>query len=268
MKKIGFLILCAAYVLVKMWMQLPDERFHVYFLDVGQGDSVLVQTPEGYFVLIDGGPGNTVMEELAEVLPFFVKKIDMVVLSHPHADHMEGLVDVLKRFEVDLVLMSGVRSASGTYEEFWAEARQAGLIIAEDEIDFKLGSVVIDTLYPFESMGGMEIDNLNNASVVMKMYLGGRRFLLTGDLEIEGEAQLVEAGTDLKADILLAGHHGSDTSSTPEFLARVLPKVVVIQCGIDNSYGHPKPETIKNMWAAGVQRILRNDEDGRVEIVF
>ena len=107
-----YLVLCFAY------LQVPNHSFHLYFLDVGQGDSIFIKTPENHQILIDGGPQNKVIEELGEVMPFFDKSLDLVVLTHPHADHIDGLVEVLKRYRVDNVLVTGVNYENPTYKEF------------------------------------------------------------------------------------------------------------------------------------------------------
>ncbi len=253
-----------------LWLGLGDGKMHVMFLDVGQGDSIFIESPEGHQVLVDGGPGNFVIEELNEVMPFFDKSIDMIVLTHPHADHVDGLVEVLKRYEVDLVLATGVKGGDSGGAEFWKEVKNLGVEveIARAGRDFVAGSVVMDILYPTEELAGKEVDNLNNSSIAMVVEYEDVRVLLTGDLEEEAEAELLKAGVDLKADIYKAGHHGSKTASTLEFLEKVQPEIVVIQCGKDNKFDHPHPEALRNFHRVGVDKIHRNDIDGRVEFEF
>lgn len=254
---------------VALW-QLPDRHFHIWFLDIGQGDAILIKTPEQHYILVDGGPGNGVMEQLAEVMPFFVKELDFVILTHPHADHMDGLVEVLRRYQVKGVLLSAPNYNSSTYDQFLTEISDQNLPfwISEMNTDFRFGPVDFDVIYPFEQVFGRNFDNVNNASVGMKVTYGRTRILLTGDLEQEAEAELVaNPYLDLRADILKAGHHGSRTSSTVDFLNKVKPKIVVIQCGKDNQFGHPHEETLKKFEQMGVE-LWRNDLDGRVEFVF
>ncbi len=253
-----------------LWLEMPDGRFHLYFLDIGQGDGTLVVTPENHQILIDGGPGNAVLEELAEVMPFFDKSMDMLVLTHPHADHLEGLVEVLKRYEVEMVLLSGATYKNSAYEEFLREIDQEELEvqIAVSDQDFRFGDVYFDVIYPLENVAGREFENVNNSSVAMRISVDNKKILLTGDLEVEAEEELLKAGVELKADIYQAGHHGSRTASSPAFLAAVDPAIVVIQCGVNNSYGHPHPETLRALARQGVKKIYRNDLDGRVEFSF
>lgn len=253
-----------------VFWQIPDNKLHLNFLNIGQGDSILIKSPENHYVLIDGGPKNKVIEELGEVLPFFVKKIDLMILSHPHADHIDGLVEVLKRYKVENILFSGVDFKSPAYDEFLTEIlnQQINVFIADKETDFRLGDVVLDTIYPLKQIAGESFKNLNNSSVAVKLLYGDLAVFLPGDLEKEAEKELVDSGIDLHADILKAGHHGSKSSSTIEFLREVKPKIVVIQSGENNKFGHPHKESLENFEAIGVQRVYRNDLEERIEFIF
>ena len=206
--------------------RLPHGRLVVDFLDVRQGDSILLSLPTGERVLVDGGPEQKVLEELGEVMPFLDRRIDLMVLTHPHADHVMGLVQVLKRYEVKAVLFSGVNYESSIYEAFLAEIRRQGipLTVAMADRDFFMRDVAFDVLFPFESMLGDTLSNVNNGSVVMKVTYGLHTILLTGDAEVDVEADLSEAHDrgeiDLKSEVMKAGHHGSHTASSPAFLDR------------------------------------------------
>ncbi|MBT3864898.1 MBL fold metallo-hydrolase [Candidatus Peregrinibacteria bacterium] len=279
----------AAFV-VGMWVmffiglyELPlFGEARLYFLDVGQGDAILIRSPEGHNILVDGGPKSVVMSELSEVLPFFGRDIDLMVLTHPHADHIEGLVEVLKRYEVGALLLTGIAYDNNYYEEFLKdvfELRDRGdldVYIAESSVDFRVGSVYLDVLYPIESLAGRKIGNLNNSSIVMRVSLlggggfgasGWRSVLLSGDCEVECEEEVLEAGFDIDADVMKAGHHGSKTAASEEFVRAVSPEVVVIQCGVENKFRHPHAETLRTFYRFGVREVWRNDLDGRVEIL-
>ncbi len=262
-------VMLAAALLIVGWRELPDGRAHLWFLDVGQGDAVLIQTPEGHNVLIDGGPKSKVLEELSEVLAYFNRQIDLMVLTHPHADHLEGLVEVLKRYEVGAVLITGVGYNNHYYDEFLRDVgamRDDGeldVFVAEAGMDFKVGSLYLDVLYPFEPLIGRTISNVNNSSIVIRATLGWRA-MLTGDCEVECEEEILEAGFELGADILKAGHHGSKTASSAEFVEAVGPEIAVIQLGEDNKFGHPHAETLRAFYRAGIREIFRNDLDGRI----
>ena len=258
-----------AALAVMIW-QLPDDRFHLYFLNIGQGDSMLIKTPENQQILVDGGPKNYVLQQLDQVMPFFDKTIDLVVLTHPHADHVDGLVEVLKRYEVGAILLTGVDYKSPDYAEFLKVAAEKNIrtFIAENDLDFKFGEVILDVLYPEKPLLEKTFKNINNSSIVMKVLYGGKKLLLTGDMEVEEENLLMRTGLDLKAEVLKVGHHGSKTASSKEFLKLVKPAMAIIQSGKGNPFGHPNQNTLDNLKAAGTQQIYRNDLNGRVEITF
>jgi len=253
-----------------LFFQIPDRRMHIWFLDVGQGDSILIKTPHNHQILIDGGPKNGVLKELSSVMPFYDKHIDVLVLSHPDGDHLDGLVEVLRRYEVDYVLMTGVYKHSAAYSEFLEliRAKQAEVVFGYAALDMEAGELYFDVIFPFEVLVGKEVSNVNDTSVSMMAHYKGIRILLTGDLELDAEERLVNSGVDLKADIYKAGHHGSNTSSSIEFMRRVMPEIVVIQVGLDNKFGHPREEVLKTFDKIGVKKIYRNDLEGRIEFVF
>lgn len=237
----------------------------IHALDIGQGDAILVTTPEQHHILVDGGPGSTVLRELPKVLPYLFNEIDLMVLTHPHADHVEGLVSILDRMEVSAVLMVGTEYGTEAYDSFLRKVAEKKLpvYIADDERDFRLGETTIDVLFPFASIS--EIDNVNNASIVMRIEHGENEILLSGDAEIEEESKLI--GLDLDADILKAGHHGSRTSSTEEFLSEVSPELMIISSGEGNKYGHPHVETLGKAEDFGID-VMRTDQEGTVSVIF
>lgn len=258
------------FVFLLLFWHLPDRMLHVSFLDVGQGDSIFIKTPENHQILVDGGPDSQVLNELTKVMPFFDKDIDLVVLSHPHLDHLGGLLEVFKHYQVKQVLITGVMSESPFYRAFFEDLRlgNVGILLASAEADLDMGSVVLDVLYPFEEVSSLSFENLNNSSIVAMVKYLDKRILLTGDAEKEVEEELVKKGVSLRANVLKVGHHGSRSSSTWEFLERVRPEIAVIQAGRGNSFGHPHEETLENLRNSGVKSIYRNDLEGRVDLAF
>jgi competence protein ComEC len=238
-----------------LWKISPELQLHV--LNIGQGDALLLITPEQHHILIDGGPGNSVLTELSEVLPESFREIDLMILTHPHADHMEGLIPVLDRFEVKAVMMSAPAYNSEVYDAFLEAVKEENceIYFADDDVDFRFASLELDTIYPFEALTDSYLENINNASPVIRV---NDWLLLTGDAELEVEAELLEAGIDLDVDILKAGHHGSRTSSSWEFLEAVSPTIMLISAGVDNSYGHPHEETLEKAADMGIE-VLRTD---------
>lgn len=245
-----------------LWKVKNELQLHV--LNVGQGDALLLITPEQHHILIDGGPGNSVLTELSKVLPESFREIDLMILTHPHLDHMEGLIPVLERFDVNAVMMSTPSYDSLVYEAFLKAVTNENIPIyfADDDTDFRFGDLELDTLYPFEPFTNEMMENVNNASPVIRV---NDWLLLTGDAELEVEAQLLEAGIDMDVDILKAGHHGSRTSSSWEFLEAVSPSIMLISAGEDNSYGHPHEETLEKAEDLGIE-VMRTDLKGSITL--
>ncbi len=245
------------------------SELEVDFLDIGQGDAILIKAPFGQNILIDGGPDDSVIKCLGKNLAWWDKKIDLMILTHPHDDHVTGLIDVIKRYKVEKILYTGVVHTSPNYIA-WLELvrdRQIPLTIIDRPQTVKLGkNCELDILYPTKSLLGQTVNNLNNSSIVAKLIYQETKFLLTGDAEIEVEQELVKSNIDLSSQVLKAGHHGSDTSSSLEFLQAVKPEIVVIQVGTDNDFGHPSRRVIKRLERMGAQ-VFRNDLDGTARLI-
>ena len=263
-----------AVMAVLIWLavlQLPDGRLHVAFLDVGQGDAILITAPNGQQVLVDGGPSPTVLTSaLGREMPFWDHSLDLLVMTHPDADHITGLVEVLDRYRVDLWLDNGRPDDDALYTQCQALLAQATVprevVRAGNRLDLGNG-LSLEVLHPpAELLSGTESDQ-NNNSVVLRLVWGQARFLLTGDLEAEAEQLLLQSGQPLDADVLKVAHHGSGGASTAAFLAAVGPKYAVISVGADNRFGHPKQDLLDRLAALGQVKILRTDEQGTVEFI-
>lgn len=235
------------------------NELKVSFLDIGQGDSILIETPHGRRVLIDGGPGVTLLERLGESLSFWDSHFDMVILGHPDLDHLEGLVDVLDRFEVDRIMMSGVYHSSALYRHFQnqvAEQVNAEIVFPNPDEDWILDEgVVFDVIYPDEPMLFEQHDHLNDTSVSGILKYGESTMLLTGDLEEDGEKQLLLSDIDLRAQVFKAGHHGSRTSSIQEFVRAIQPELMIVTAGRDNQFDHPHLDKVLEFDEAGIEWI-------------
>ena len=251
----------------------------VYFIDVGQGDAALIKTPDGQNILLDGGPDAAAARALGRLLPFWERTIDLVILSHPHDDHVNGLNDIFRRYEVRQAAYSGVVHTSPGYLAWLKLARNNSvpLLIIDRPQTIVLGDgCALHFLYPRESLLGRSVSNLNNSSLVAKLVYGETAFLFTGDIEGEVERELLspadgeapgDAGIDidLRAQVLKVGHHGSDTSSSAEFIAAVRPEIAVISVGADNKFGHPSPRVINRLERSGAAT-YRTDLHGTVKI--
>ncbi|MFH0857014.1 MAG: MBL fold metallo-hydrolase [bacterium] len=281
------LIAANLFFLIFIILQKPiKDGVEVIFLDVGQGDASLIRAEGGVNVLIDGGPDNKVVEKIDKYLPLWNRKIDIMVLTHPHSDHVSGLINVLEKYPVNEVWMTGVLHNSPEYIEFLetmknkktevkiAGGENGGLGEYEIALNTK-----IKILYPKENLLKQKVDNLNNSSIVLKLEYKNKSFLFAGDIEKEAEDELcgqpssnfpssdalpaTSSGGVLKADILKVAHHGSDTGSTEEFLNLVKPEIAIISVGRDNEFGLPSLRIIKRLERMGV-RIIRTDEYGDV----
>lgn len=236
----------------------------VYFLDVGQGDSVLIRAPfTGHNILVDGGPNEKVLGELAAVLPGMEKKIDLMVLTHPHTDHLRGLIKVLEQYEVGAVMGSAVLSDSEDYRYFFRllQEKEIPFWAARARDDVAVGPLLLDILSPHDYLAFQNVANLNDSSVVFKFAYGGNVVLLSGDTEIAGAKDVYRSGADLNSLLFKAAHHGSKNGLFEPFLRVVDPKIVVVQSGKGNDYGHPHPETLARF---SDKHFFRNDEQGRI----
>jgi len=245
------------------------KNLEVDFLDVGQGDAILIKSPFGQNILIDGGPDSKVVEQLGKNLPFWDKQIDLMVLTHPHDDHVTGLIEIIKRYDVKKILYTGVVHDAPNYLAWLEEVRdkKISLALVDRPQTIKLGeNCGLDILFPQKSFIGQGVDNLNNSSIVAKLFYGQNRFLLVGDAEAVVEKELLIAGVNLKSEVLKVGHHSSDTSSSEEFLEAVNPKFAVIEVGKDNDFGHPNLRILKRLERVGAQ-IFRTDLDGTIKFV-
>ncbi len=227
----------------------PGDRLEVVFLDVGQGDAAFISTPSGRQIVVDGGPDRLDMVRfLGENMPPGDRTLDLVVLTHPHADHLTGLLEVLERYEVGAVLERRVDYDGPGYAA-WRElaAAEGALVVdamAGQRIEMGDGAVVQVLGPPSRLLSGTESD-VDNASVVVRIRYGEVSFLLTGDMFRAAEAALVASGQHVQSDVLKVGHHGSRTSSSRVFLDAVRPTVAVISAGADNQFGHPHAETLE-----------------------
>ncbi|OGB74229.1 hypothetical protein A2V68_00470 [candidate division Kazan bacterium RBG_13_50_9] len=245
---------------------LADNQLRVYFLDVGQGDAVLIRTPSHHTILVDGGPDDSVVYQLSRVLPIWDRKIDLMVLTHPQADHMTGLLSVLDRFQVKEILATFAEYPTETNAE-WLK-RTVGrhhINYADAADDFYFGKVLWDTLSPLPGSQHPQSQDINESSVVAKVIFGQRQFLLTGDVGFSTESMLLDYYPNLDATVLKVGHHGSRHASSAEFLRAVQPQIAVISVG-QNSYGHPADETLGRLQEVGT-KIYRTDQNGMVEVV-
>ena len=230
------------------------ECLVVSFLDVGQGDAILIETPDGFEMLIDGGPNAAVLRELSKERSFFDREIDVVVTTHPDLDHIGGLVDVLKRYKVQTILRTENKNDKSAAEAFAAaeEKENAEEILADAGQVLQLGAST--TIQIFSPTGDERQWESNASSIVLRVVYGNTSFMFTGDAPQEIEDYLVKTyGAQLDSDVLKLGHHGSKTSSSDAWLDTVTPQHVVVSAGLDNKYGHPHQDVMQRVFARNIQ---------------
>ncbi|MFN2363501.1 MAG: helix-hairpin-helix domain-containing protein [Halarsenatibacteraceae bacterium] len=259
-------ILVLSFILISITIAPVQAELEVHFIDVGQGDSILLQEDEGVNVLIDGGNRWNSVED--KVLSYLrqnnVDTIDALISTHPHADHIGSFEAVIANFEVDKIYDSGRIHTSKTYENYL-------LAIDQNNIDFytpkrgenfSIEGLNFEVLHPENPA---EDYDLNNSSVVLRLQYGEVSFLFTGDIEHEAEREIINSGLNLNSTILKVSHHGSKTSSSRNFLEEVSPEAGVIMVGEDNNFGHPNQETLGALSSKGV-KIYRTDQNGDIVI--
>jgi competence protein ComEC len=246
--------------------QEKKPQLEVVFMDVGQGDAILIKAPDNKQVLIDGGPDNSVLQKLGQYMPFFDKTIELLILTHPHSDHVGGLPAVLKKYQVKQILYTGVNHNSPDHLAWLDEIDEQDipLDITTTGDRFILGEdIYLDTLFPLADLTGQSAEDLNSTSVVNRLVFKDNSFLLTGDLPAEQETEIMAANLTIEAAVLKVGHHGSKYSSSESFLQAVDPQYAIIQVGQDNSFGHPHFLTLQNLEKLDIT-ILRNDQLGDI----
>lgn len=243
-----------------------NQPLQVVFIDIGQGDSILISQGSQQ-VLIDGGKdGKLLLEKLGKHIPFWDRNIETVIETHPDADHIGGLIDVMKTYKVNSVLKTKMQSSSQTFKKLEDEIANNGAeeIEAKKNVKIKFASgAEVDVLYPFESVVDVNGKDTNMYSVVAKLKVGDSSFLFTGDLPAEQEKELVLNNDDLGVQFLKVAHHGSKYSTSNEFLDAVSPTEAVISVGKTNSYGHPNPEVLQRLREHHIN-IFRTDELGDI----
>lgn len=254
---------------IKPAVTLGGGEAAVYFIDVGQGDCSLIMT-SSHNVLIDGGDlggGNIIVGALKSL---GVKRLDYVLITHPHVDHFGGMTDVFGSIPVGTLLLPGVP------DDMLPRTFNYSKLMAAIELNgVKSEFVSTDSCYALGDGSRLEIaaplyndyDELNNLSIVARFVHGGNSFLLTGDLEAAAERDLLNAGIDLDADVLKAGHHGSAGSSSAEFLEAVSPKVAVFEAGVYNTFGHPRAAVLERLNAVGCGNAYATSLNGNIAII-
>lgn len=264
-KPIFWLILILILVLAAIF-HLPDNQLHLVFCDVGQGDAILISQGSNQ-ILIDGGPGQSVLGCLSNHLPFWDREIEVVVATHPETDHITGLIDVIERYNVKQFVVNSLGKESAVFGEFRTAVLNEGsdIYFPKEGDRIKINSLELLVFWPQSQekvLGATTIERgANETSIVLKLSFGSFDALLTGDISTKVEGQL-----DLEdVEVLKVAHHGSKYSTSEEFLEQAQPELAVISVG-KNPFGHPTKEVIEKLRNLAI-KLLRTDQEGEIEVV-
>ncbi|MDO8649444.1 MAG: MBL fold metallo-hydrolase [Candidatus Peregrinibacteria bacterium] len=262
-------ILLAGHALViHELVRVGDGKTHVYILDVDQGDSIFIVSPTGKQILVDGGPNLTALEHLGRLMPALDRSLDLVVLTHPDLDHLVAIPEVVERYRIGGIVLTGIAVSNPRYQRLLTEIeeRHIPVLLADPRADIDLGDgVLLDTVWPEAGLLGRTVKAPNDTSVVMRLFTGSQSILLTGDIEKDAEEDILRSGVDIRSTILKVAHHGSKTSSSTGFLLAVNPDRAVISVGRDNSFGHPHPSVLERYRHFGIP-VETTVEEGTIEI--
>ncbi len=247
------LFIIAVFLLCSLFFIDRQKVLKFTVLDVGQGDSLYIESPTGVQIIVDGGPGNNLLKEIPNVLPWYDRSVDMIFVTNPDSDHYEGFIKFLDKYSVGAVVESGTTNTYSAFGVFQEKIKQKNipktLARRGQTIDIG-GGAYIQILFPDRNVDEV---SPNTGSIVMKLIYGDTSVLLQGDSVASIEQYLLEMDGDyLKSDILKVGHHGSKTSSVKEYVEKVSPKWAVISSGKYNSYGHPHKEVLEVFSSLGV----------------
>lgn len=265
-KSLGIILLIAISLVAEAFFSgtwFHPHRLAVWIFDVGQGDAIFIDSPTKQ-ILIDGGPNDAILEKLASVLPPWDRRLDVVLATHPHADHVLGLDAVLENYQVDEVVDDGLiynSAASIGFENLGGDAAT----VASRGMSWDLGDGgVLQVIWPASPLAGAFTDDANDGSIVVLLTYGATTILLTGDAGLAQE-ELFSAGLP-HIDVLKVGHHGSDTSSSPNLLQTITPDYALISVGVNNNYGHPSKIVLDRLQQSGAQ-VYRTDMDGDLRVL-
>jgi len=237
-----FLFFVIGFVLIIFNLNQQDNKLRVYFFDVGQGDAILLRTPDGQNILIDGGPDNLLLYHLGQALPWWDRTIDYLVISHYHADHYMSFPELVKKYKIKNILTTAHQPDDFLYKIWLDSLSERGInqrVVEAGQI-FKIN----DDLFWQVLSADSEHEDFNDNSLVIRFVYREISFVFMGDLPIEGEDKILSSGLDIKSNVLKVGHHGSKYSSGDYFLLAIDPDICIIQSGQDNKFGHPHQEAL------------------------
>jgi competence protein ComEC len=263
LRAVFYSVIVGNILIWSFFFSLPDGKLHLKIYDVGQGDAIFLRTPGGHKVLIDGGPNNKILDYLGEELPFYSKKLDLVILTHPQSDHLTGLVDVVERYQISYLWMNETKNETKLFSE-WQDVLKnreatASIVRQGDRMVFP-DKTEITVVWP---KNDLTVSDINAHSVVVLVTYGDFDALLTGDAD--RQTQPYTSGSR-HVEVFKVPHHGAKESFDEKFVRTISPEVSVISVGSKNSYGHPSTQAVNVLEEVG-SKIYRTDKDGTIEIV-
>lgn len=255
-KPILVAVLAIALLAWHEWSRQPDAHATIVrFFSIGQGDSIFITSPSGKHILVDGGPDLSALERLGEAMPFFDRSIDLLVLSHPHFDHVASFPQILRRYDIGQVLIPAPMYDNGPYEEFLTlvQEQHIPIIIPTPGSTIDMGDgLTFTVLWPADPSTSTTVAHIHETCVALRMTYGDDSLMLTGDMELDAEEAIVKRGDLVESTVLKVAHHGSLTSSGSGWLATVKPQLAVISAGVGNSYGLPKKAILDRLTYFGI----------------
>ncbi len=242
-----------------------SSEFEIIFLDVGQGDSILIKTAQGGIGIIDAGPESNILPSLYNNLSYFERKIDFLIATHADADHVSGILEILDRFEVKNLYLPLSKKDTEIFEAIVNKANQFNInsYILNKNTDFYFDGLNFDILWPNESTAG--ISDINDESYAINISTNKFSLLTMGDLSNLFELEAAKALKNKDIDVLKVSHHGSASSTGMDLLDLVTPELAVVSAGKNNSYGHPSAEVLGNLMSKNIQ-VFRTDQQGDINI--
>ena len=266
------LVLSILLLILVQVFAVTNNKIKITVLDVGQGDAILIQTPEYKNILIDAGDVGKINGPISSEMLFFRPVIDLFILTHPHRDHFAGFFDLIQKYEIKSIMITGVISHDPLYKEFirLIKSRNIPITYPSNAEDIQIShDLFLDILYPFtgQSLLGHEVRNKNNSSIVINLSdsFGSPLMILTGDAEEELEREILLSGQTIKSPVLKLGHHGSKTATSDDFLSAVSPKTAIISAGFENIFNHPHIETMEKINGLDIRNTM---DDGSIQFNF
>ncbi|MBI4120168.1 MAG: MBL fold metallo-hydrolase [Parcubacteria group bacterium] len=258
---LAFILILISYAVWQKGNQSP----RLVFLNVGQGDAMLASLPGDIQILVDAGPSGELASKLSGYLPFYDRDIELAILTHPHADHLRGFLEIFKNYNVKNFIFSGANYSSRVYADFMEALRKEGsgvYLAGKGDVVSYRGRPILRIFSPDKVELGRDFKKIHEANIVSQLELGHRKFLLMGDAEEDLELRLIASKTIQDVDILKVGHHGSKTSTSEKLLQAARPEEAIISVG-RNSYGHPNPGVLDRLHQTGA-KVFRTDQVGDV----